>query len=205
MICFGIVKISPHAFLAIDVLRPPRLTWRGRLVVSFIGLIVCYCLGMAAFVLTLPKPYTTLPPQLDGLAVFTGGSGRVKTALRMVQSGFQGPVLISGANPETTLADILAQADLSASLNTDQQRQLMLDGAQTTHENVLSLNLWATTTGVQRVGVITSTYHAARVWVLGQLLAREVHMVLLPVQPEDMSLKTLWREYNKLLVAPFLR
>ncbi len=168
-------------------------------------LVSAYGLGFALFVFALPAPYTTLPPQLDGLAVFTGGSGRVKTALRAIQHGFDGPVLISGVNPGTTLDTMVRVADLTPSLSAAQLASVMLDSAQTTHQNMQSLAVWASTTGATHVGVITSTYHAARVALLGRLLAPQLHVHILAVQPEDVGLWLIWQEYNKLLVAPFLR
>lgn len=169
------------------------------------GLVVVYLLGLALFVVLLPVPFTTLPPHLGGLATFTGGAGRVATTLRLMQEGFQGPVLISGIHPRSQLADIEALADLPTPLSNAQRQQVMLDAASTTRENIESLNLWATTTRLNRVGVITSTYHAARVQLLGWWLAPRLQLVLLPVQPDDTRFRVLLREYHKLLASPLLR
>ena len=175
-----------------------------KILLGGIGLGLAYGTGLGLYIALLPAPFTTLPPNLEGLAAFTGGAGRVATTLRLVQQGFQGPVLISGINPGTGLADIVAQSGLPP-LSTAQREQVMLDGAASTRENMESLTLWATTTNLREVGVITSTYHAARVKLLGWWLAPDLHLTLLPVQPEDTRLTVLVREYNKLLAAPFLR
>jgi uncharacterized SAM-binding protein YcdF (DUF218 family) len=164
-----------------------------------------YALGLGTFVALLPKPFTTLPPDLQGLATFTGGAGRVATTLRLVQNGFAGPILISGINPRSQLAEIEELSGLETPLTSAQRQQIMLDSATTTRENLQSLNLWATTASLQRVGLITSTYHAARVRLLGWWLAPRLDLVLLPVQPEDTRFRVLLREYHKLLATPFLR
>ncbi len=171
----------------------------------FLVLGLLYGLGLAGFVALLPSPFTTLPPGLQGLATFTGGAGRVATTLRLVQAGFAGPVLISGINPQSQLAEIEELTGLESPLVPAQRQQIMLDSASTTRENLLSLQIWATTANLQRVGLITSTYHAARVRALGWWLAPELNLVLLPVQPEDTSFRVLLREYHKLLAAPILR
>jgi uncharacterized SAM-binding protein YcdF (DUF218 family) len=169
--------------------------------------VIClvYAVGLGAFVALLPKPFTTLPPGLEGLATFTGGAGRVATTLRLVQEGFAGPILISGIHPSSQLAEIEELSGLETPLTAAQRQQIMLDGATTTRENLQSLNLWATTASLQQIGLITSTYHAARVRLLGWWLAPRLDLVLLPVQPEDTRFIVLLREYHKLLAAPFLR
>lgn len=176
-----------------------------RIILWLVGLGLLYGLGLALFVALLPAPFTTLPPNLDGLATFTGGAGRVATTLRLIQGGFTGPVLISGIHPNSQLAEIEEVAGLTTPLNAAQRQQIMLDGAATTRENLESLRLWAATARLQQVGLITSTYHAARVRLLACWLTPNLTLVLLPVQPEDTRLRVLLREYHKLLVAPLLR
>jgi hypothetical protein len=70
---------------------------------------------------------------------------------------------------------------------------------------MLALQQWAITKQLQHVGVITSTYHVARVRLLHLWLAPQVRLTLLPVQPEDTSYKTLLREYHKLLAVWWLK
>jgi uncharacterized SAM-binding protein YcdF (DUF218 family) len=132
-----------------------------RWLVALAGIGLTYALGLGVYVATLPQPFTTLPQGLQGIAVFTGGAGRVETALRVVQQGFNGPVLISGINPASRLADIISEANISPALTAAQQQQIMLDGAASTRENMQSLTLWANTADLGNIGVITSTYHAA--------------------------------------------
>lgn len=194
---------NAHTFLHLHLPRPPRLGLRGRLLVAASLLATAYAVGFALFVTQLPQPFTTLPPELDGLAVFTGGAGRVEATLAQVQQGFQGPILISGSHSTTRLADILAET--TTRLTAAQRTHILHDAAQTTRQNILSLKAWAGYHHLETVGIVTSTYHAPRVALLAALRARNLQMVLLPVQPVDPGLTPLWREYNKLLLAPFLR
>lgn len=172
---------------------------------TLLTLALLYGLGLALFVAALPKPFTTVPSQVQGLAVFTGGSGRVATALTLIQQGFTGPVLISGRHPSSSLADMLELAPGAPQLSDKQKAQVSLDTAQSTHENMLALQQWATSQQLQHIGVITSTYHVARVRLLHLWLAPQVGLTLLPVQPEDTSFKTLLREYHKLLAFWWLQ
>lgn len=183
--------------------RPPRLGWRGRLTVFLSISLTFYVIGFAAFVVMLPEPFTTLPDNLDGLATFTGGSGRVEAALHEAEQGFPGPILISGSSRHTTLNAMLAHT--SANLTPDQQTHIVYDAAQTTRENIISLKAWAGYYRLDNIGLITSTYHVPRVRLLALMHARELSLTYLPVQPADPGIRPLFREYNKLLAAPFLR
>lgn len=184
-------------------LRPGRLGWFGRSVLFVVFLGLAYVLGFASFVIFLPTPFATLPSNLDGLATFTGGAGRVEAALKEVQDGFPGPILISGSHKQTRLTDILSHT--SATLTPTQTTKIVYDTAETTRENIISLKLWASVNNVKHIGLITSTYHVPRVRLLALLHARELNLTCLPVQPADPGLRPLFREYNKLLIAPFLR
>jgi uncharacterized SAM-binding protein YcdF (DUF218 family) len=183
---------------------PVRRTIK-RLGLNALGLVGLYGTGFAVYVALLPTPFTTLPPEAEGLAVFSGGAGRIENTLRAIEQGFQGPVLISGLHPSTTFADILAQTPTGEALNIDQRRQIMLDTAASTAENMQSLKLWAATTNLKHVAVITSTYHAARVRLLGWWKAPNLTLYILAVQPENPKFNVLLREYHKLLGTPFLR
>ncbi|RYG61213.1 MAG: hypothetical protein EON60_04420 [Alphaproteobacteria bacterium] len=183
--------------------RPPRLGWRGRSLLAFCLAGSAYALGFALYVVTLPQPFTTLPEDLEGLATFTGGSGRVETALKQVQRGFDGPILISGSHQQSRLTDILALTDTP--LTPSQQEHIVYDAAQTTRENVTSLQAWAGYNHISRIGLVTSTYHVPRVRLLALFHARSLSITYLPVQPADPGLRTLFREYNKLIIAPILQ
>lgn len=192
-----------HTYFHLHFPRPPRLTWRGRTILTSFLAASAYALGFAAYVVSLPEPFTLLPDDLEGLATFTGGSGRVEAAMKAAQRGFDGPILISGSNHGTRLSDILART--SAQLTEVQQEHIVYDAAKTTRENITSLNAWAGYYNLDNIGVITSTYHIPRVRLLALMHARHLHLTYLPVQPADAGLRPLFREYNKLLVAPFLR
>ncbi len=183
--------------------RHPRLGWKGRTVLATSLMAATYCMGFALYVVTLPTPFTTLPDGLDGLATFTGGSGRVEAAMREAQRGFPGPILISGSHRSTRLTDILAKTE--ATLTPAQQNHIVYDAAQSTRENITSLKAWAGYYNLNHIGLITSTYHMPRVRLLALMHTRDLAITSLPVQPADPGLRPLFREYNKLLAAPFLR
>ena len=173
----------------------------GRWINTLVALLVLYGATFAVYMIAMPLPFSVPPATIDGLAVFTGGSGRVDTAVDLMKQGFGGPVLISGVHPNVRLPNL---TDVSK-LTPRQRAALQLDyDSRTTRENVMATAYWATRNHLRQVGIVTSTYHAMRVRVLFRLLAPEVDIVLLPVQPVDGRAAALLREFNKLLVAPLL-
>lgn len=194
--------MDPASYLHLHLPHPPRLGWRGRALLTLALATVSYCIGFALYIITLPTPFTMVPDEVEGLAVFTGGAGRVDAALTQLYHGFTGPILISGRHPRTHLSDILAESPYTFSRS--QRNQLTVDAAQTTHQNIQSLQSWARSNHVDHIGVITSTYHAARVRLLAFWFAPQLRVQVLAVQPADAGLKPLFLEYNKLLGTPLL-
>ncbi len=181
--------------------------WRRcrRILAVMVGLLVVYAAGFAAFLALLPEPQVALP-DVDGLAIFTGGSNRVATGLQLVKDGFDGPVLISGVHPDVKMRELMVMVPLSPA----QQGRLTLDTlAETTNDNVVNTLMWADTHGVKRIGVVTSTYHALRCEILFWWYGALERVWLIPVQPAVGGgplggAVPLLREYHKLLVVPFL-
>lgn len=196
------MSTSARHFIHLHLPTPAKLSWKGRFILSFSSIASIYLLGFAAYISTMPSPFTTLPDQLDGLAVFTGGAGRVNAALLQLSQGFEGPVLISGGHHQTSFPAILKHSN---PLTFQQQSQLFMDIAQTTRENITSVQVWSAYRHLHHIGIITSTYHAARVKLLSWWHLPNLKVTVLAVQPEEANFYVIFSEYNKLLATPFLR
>jgi uncharacterized SAM-binding protein YcdF (DUF218 family) len=120
-------------------------------------------------------------------------------AVEALSQGYSGPVLISGVNPDVKLKDI------APDLAYDVAKQIELDtAALTTRQNVDNTATWAARHKLHTVGVITSTYHAARVRLFFKRRAPQLEITIIPVQPNEAGLLALLREYHKLLAAPLV-
>ncbi|PIZ30405.1 MAG: hypothetical protein COY40_04720 [Alphaproteobacteria bacterium CG_4_10_14_0_8_um_filter_53_9] len=167
----------------------------------FFWALVFYGLGFGLFLTAVPSPYKGDIPTTEGLAVLTGGSGRVATTLDHVRAGFAGPVLISGVHPHVSLEDL----EQGTPLPTEATDRLTLDkDALNTRLNVDNTRMWAEAHGLlrangKRVGIVTSTYHVPRVYLLSLWRAPSLSLVFYPVRPEAVSLRSMLLEYNKLL------
>jgi uncharacterized SAM-binding protein YcdF (DUF218 family) len=167
----------------------------ARFLLALAGL---YIIGFAWFLAAMPSPAVGVPV-VAGLAVFTGGSNRVGLAVEALSQGYSGPVLISGVDPKVKLRQ------LAPDLADDVARQIELDtAALTTVQNVDNTAAWAARHGIHDVGIITSTYHAARVRLLFWRRAPQLRISIVAVQPNQAGLVAMLHEYDKLLAAPVI-
>lgn len=171
-----------------------------RLLGWLVVILFVYGVGFAMFLAVIPQASLMSLRDMQGLVVFTGGSGRVDTAVNLIAEGFVGPVLVSGAHPEVRVSDLAGVGQLQAW----QRGLIQLDYAATTRQNVANTKHWASIHGVKKLGLVTSTYHVPRVRLLWWLLAPGIDIVIIPVQPADGGWRTLFREYNKFLLTPVL-
>ena len=155
--------------------------------------------GFVLFLASLPGPFVGMP-QVQYLAVFTGGSNRVDTALDFLEKGYDGPLLISGVHPDVKLPELLVGRDISA----EEMALMTLDmSAMTTKQNVRNTAMWAKAQGAKVgdvVGIVTSTYHVPRVRLLLKTYAPALAVEMIPVQPDELGVGALLREYHKVLV-----
>ena len=173
-----------------------------RLYRLFTLIIILLVTGFIIFLIKLDwQPHSLKPVDIQGIVVLTGDTGRIPYLLSLIENGFSGPVLISGANPTVSLEDILGETILT----TEQMEAITLDNrSQTTRENVLETKLWAHEHQLTQIGLITSHYHMPRSLRLFKELAKNLTLTPLPVIREDIPQEFYVREYLKFLIAPRL-
>ncbi len=162
-----------------------------------------YLLGFLSYVQLYPRAYaqpdTTTINTMDAYVVLTGDANRVEAGLDMLQQNPR-PLLISGVHPDVQMRELTQARALSQAL----EDLIVLDyTAQSTKQNVAATRAWAELKQVQHIGLLTSNYHIPRAQLLFWLFAP--HLQITPIAlPTERSWWFVWREYNKLLVAPFL-
>ena len=70
-------------------------------------LLLAYALGFILFAFTLGKPASPSAPSADAVVVLTGGSGRIEHGVGVLRSGKAKRLLVAGADPAVTKADIV--------------------------------------------------------------------------------------------------
>ena len=103
------------------------------LILIVLGVLVLLVVREANLVLSTPITAWTQDPVADCAVVLTGGSGRVREGLSLLEKGLIKTLIISGVNPTTELHDLLTPMDVA--LGT-QARQVILERrSHTTYGN----------------------------------------------------------------------
>ncbi len=79
-------------------------------------LLLLYALGFVFFAFTLGKPARATAQPTDAAVVLTGGKGRIEHAIDALRAGKAGRLLIAGADPSVTKADLARRVPGSSKL-----------------------------------------------------------------------------------------
>ncbi len=155
--------------------------------------------GFLLFFAARPKLPATLP-RADGAAVLTGAAGRTEMGFALLASGHVRRLLISGAHPDATLADIAREARVEtppmALANVGRV-------ARSTRGNAREIADWASEAGLHSVVVVTSRSHMRRALLELGRAAPGLVLVACPVAdpPGGLGLRRAAAEYVKFLGA----
>jgi len=116
--------------------------------------------GFAAFVWTAVQTEPAAAQETDAIVVLTGGSERVATGFRLLAEGRARRMLISGAHPEASMAEIAAAAGLDAAAFAD--RVAVGHAAASTRGNAAETAAWARAEEVRTLRIVTAGYHMPR-------------------------------------------
>ena len=101
--------------------------------------------------------------RLDGLVVFTGGPGRVRFAVSLLQQGVAPQLLVTGVDRRVDDATFRQVFGLSQDLLVC---CVVLDRtARNTVENAQAAVEWACARGLRRIGVVSTAWHLPRAMV----------------------------------------
>jgi uncharacterized SAM-binding protein YcdF (DUF218 family) len=132
----------------------------------------------------------------EAIVVFTGGTGRIYTAKKLMTNGFDGPVLISGVNervhPKKVLGDLFTT--YSGDVTYDYE-------SSSTRGNVSMTTDWVHDKGIKSITLVTSYYHMPRSLLLLKQAGFSAKIQPFPVFPRTIGAIFLLREYTKYLIA----
>jgi uncharacterized SAM-binding protein YcdF (DUF218 family) len=158
-------------------------------------LLLLYALGFVLFAFTLGKPAPATAPRSDAAVVLTGAPGRIEHSITVLRSGKAKRLLIAGADPSVT------KADLSRRLRGERRLiQCCVDlGSESvdTRSNAEEAARWLAKRHFDSVRLITSDWHMRRArYEFRKVLGNKVRIVPDAVRSEPRFL-TLFGEYNK--------
>jgi uncharacterized SAM-binding protein YcdF (DUF218 family) len=157
--------------------------------------VLLYALGFILFAFTLGKaaPSTAVPT--DAVVVLTGGSGRLEHAIEVLRDNKAKRLLVAGADPSVTKADIARRIGGSTRLI-----KCCVDlGSESvdTRSNAEEAGRWLAQHHFTSVRLITSDWHMRRArYEFQKVLGGKYKLVTDAVRSEPRFF-TLFGEYNK--------
>jgi uncharacterized SAM-binding protein YcdF (DUF218 family) len=115
--------------------------------------------GFVLFVLGLPGP-ARADTRTDGVAVLTGGPGRVQRGVAVLKAGLAQRLLVSGVHPSVKPAELGAAAGIPDRLNS-----CCVDlgfKADSTRSNAEEVSAWVAQHGFKTIRLVTAGYHMPR-------------------------------------------
>jgi uncharacterized SAM-binding protein YcdF (DUF218 family) len=157
--------------------------------------LLLYAIGFVVFALTLGKPAPSAAPVTDAAVVLTGGPGRIEHAVDVLRAGGAKRLLVAGADPLVTKADMGRRLRGSEKL-----LKCCVDlGSESvdTRSNAEEAGRWLALHHFASYRLITSDWHMRRArYEFGKALGSRYEVVTDGVR-SDPSFLTLFAEYNK--------
>ena len=155
---------------------------------------ILYALGFFLFSVTLGEPAGS-DARTDGIVAITGGEGRIEQGIEMLGDGRGKRMLIAGADPAVTKADLVRRLGGKRRLV-----QCCVDlGSESvdTRSNAEEARRWIAKRNYRSIRLITSDWHMRRAeYEFRRQLGKNVTIVPDAVRSEPRFI-TLFGEYNK--------
>lgn len=158
-------------------------------------LVLIYAIGFVVFAFTLGAPAPASAQATDAAVVLTGGSGRIEHAIDVLHHQKAKRLLIAGADPAVTKADLARRISGSSGV-----LKCCVDlGSESvdTRSNAEEANRWLARHRFHSLRLITSDWHMRRArYEFRRVLGGRYVIVADAVRTEP-SFFTLFGEYNK--------
>ena len=161
----------------------------------FAILFLAWALAFVWFAVSLPQPMGS--EKTDAVVVLTGGEGRIKRGIEVVQNGWAPRMLVSGVDREVKPREFQVQYRVPPEL----MRCCITLGFESvdTRTNASETSRWLAETNARSVRLVTTDWHMRRAsWEMTRLLPADI-AVRYDAVPSHPSLQTLFIEYHKLL------
>ncbi len=173
--------------------RAGALLWAARILAVPL---LAWCLGLLLFSLALPGP-APLNLRTDGVVVLTGGAGRFRRGLAVVEQGSARRMLVSGVGRTTS------RRQLAAAFGVARRRLATTDlgyEAVDTRSNAEETARWVARHRFSSIRLVTSAGHMRRARLeLARVLPADVR-VLPDAVPSEPRAPGLAFEYSKFLL-----
>ncbi len=143
--------------------------------------------GFVMFLKNIYHNQASFNYQTDGIAVLTGGKGRINLGLELFSKNKNLRLIISGVDKKVSNNSIIPN-DIKNKI------RITIDkDSETTYENAKIINEWTSKYKLQNVTIITSYYHMPRSMMLIKSLTPTINFYAYPVE-KKISKKNSFRE-----------
>jgi uncharacterized SAM-binding protein YcdF (DUF218 family) len=143
------------------------------------------CGGFLLFLQAIPEAPDAPQRRADGIVVLTGGAERVETGLRLLEDGAAPVLLVSGAAPALTLAELARAHGRDAA--TLAGRVTLGHAAATTTGNAAEAAAWVRGRSPRSLRVVTAGYHMPRALLELRRALPGVELLAHPVGPQALT------------------
>ncbi len=166
--------------------------------------------GLVWFATSVANQSNDMQDHTDAIVVLTGGSDRLREAIRLLDQNYAGRMFVSGAGEGVTIADIFNISQYPREHFDDLSRRIEIGyEAKTTKENAVEVFQWVRDKSYRTIRLVTSNYHMERSYIELKNLLPEVKIIKHAVAPEQVLVDKWWKskgtreliidEYNKLI------
>ncbi|OGS56802.1 MAG: hypothetical protein A3J40_08615 [Erythrobacter sp. RIFCSPHIGHO2_12_FULL_63_10] len=159
------------------------------------SLVLVWILGFLWFVVSLPG--ASGPIVTDAVVVPTGGAGRIKHGIEVLEAGRVQTLFVSGVDPDVTPDEFAAQFDVDR--KTMNCCVALGYKALDTHGNAAEIAQWIAENDVRSVRLVTHDWHMRRAALELERAIPGRIIVVRDAVPSQPGLGTLFLEYHKLV------
>ncbi len=181
-----------------------RRRWRRALVACLVALAGAWGYGFHRFTMLIPEPGPASQRKTDAIVVLTGGAGRVREGLRLLDAGLGKKLLVSGVHGAVDVRELLraarqAPGNLECCIVVDH-------AAGSTRGNARETAGWMRREGYRSLRLVTASYHMPRSLLeFGSALPAGIEITQHPVFPGGFRAGNWlrWRGSGRLVVSEY--
>ena len=179
-----------------------------KIAIFFFIPITLYLSGLIAFIYSIPKSPAVAHIQADSGIVLTGGSGRIKAGIDLLEQGKIKTLFISGVHKSLSVSKLLR---INALKSTKQNQIILGYTAQNTYGNAIESASFIKNHKTNSAYLITGAYHMPRA--MQEMTYRSPNTMLIsyPIHPSTIktnkwymfpgTLRIFFKEYTKTLAV----
>lgn len=181
-----------------------RRRWRRALVLCLVAAAAAWGYGFHRFTALIPEPGPAARRGTDAIVVLTGGAGRVREGLRLLDAGLGKKLFVSGVHGAVDVRELLRAARRTPG---NLECCIVIDhAAGSTRGNARETAGWMRRQGYRSLRLVTASYHMPRSLLeFRRAMPAGVEIVPHPVFPEGFRAGNWlrWRGSGRLVVSEY--